>query len=97
MPITKDDVIQVLGDPRLHFIRFTVGPIQVNSGEYDKTSDYIQAGAIEVVPGKKTYSKYFPQINTLVTRDSNPPLNENVRTNLLHECTHIISEKAIRM
>ena len=92
MPITKDDVIQVLGDPRLHFIRFTVGPIQVNSGEYDKTSDYIQAGAIEVVPGKKTYSKYFPQINTLVTRDSNPPLNENVRTNLLHECTHIISD-----
>jgi hypothetical protein len=56
MPITKEDVLQVLADPRLHFIRFSVGPIQVNSVEYDKVSDYIEAGAIDVVPGKKTFS-----------------------------------------
>jgi hypothetical protein len=92
MPITKEDVLQVLEDPKLHSIRFSVGPIQVNSIEYDKVSDYIEFGAIEVVPGKADYSKYIPQKDTLVTRNSDPPLNENARTNLLHECTHAISD-----
>jgi hypothetical protein len=92
MPITKEDVLQVLDDPKLHSIRFSVGPIQVNSVEYDKVSDYIESGAIEVVPGKAKYSKYIPQKDTLVTRNGNPPLDENVRSNLLHECTHAISD-----
>jgi hypothetical protein len=42
MPITKEDVLQVLDDPKLHSIRFSVAPIQVNSVEYDKVSDYIE-------------------------------------------------------
>ena len=92
MPITKEDVLQVLDDPKLHSIRFSVGPIQVNSIEYDKVSDYIEAGAIDVVPGKATSSKYIPQRDTLITRNGNPPLDENVRSNLLHECTHAISD-----
>jgi hypothetical protein len=92
MPITKEDVLQVLGDPKLHSIRFSVGPIQVNSVEYDKVSDYIEAGAIDVAPGKASYSKYIPQKDTLVTRIGNPPLNEDARTNLLHECTHAIAD-----
>src|SRR3984957_3146098 len=92
MPITKEDVLQVLGDPKLHSIRFSVGTIQVNSIEYDKVSDYIDAGAIDVVPGKATYSKYIPQKDTLVTRNGNPPLNEDARSNLLHECTHAIAD-----
>lgn len=92
MPITKEDVLQVLDDPKLHSIRFSVGPIQVNSVEYDKVSDYIESGAIDVVPGKANYSKYIPQKDTLITRQGNPPLDENVRSNLLHECTHAISD-----
>jgi hypothetical protein len=92
IPITKEDVLQVLGDPKLHSIRFSVGPIQVNSVEYDKVSDYIEAGAIDVAPGKASYSKYIPQKDTLVTRIGNPPLNEDARTNLLHECTHAIAD-----
>ena len=92
MPITKTDVLQVLDDPMLHGIRFSVGPIQVNSVEYDKVSDYIEAGAIDVVPAKETYSKYRPQEDTLYTRDGNPPLDEQKRSNLLHECTHIITD-----
>jgi len=92
MPITKEDVLQVLDDPKLRSIRFSVGPIQVNSVEYDKVSDYIEAGAIDVVPGKAKVSKYIPQRDTLITRNSNPPLDENVRSNLLHECTHAISD-----
>src|SRR5208282_836436 len=92
MPITKEDVLQVLDDPKLRSIRFSVGPIQVNSVEYDKVSDYIEASAIDVVPGKAKVSKYIPQRDTLITRNSNPPLDENVRSNLLHECTHAISD-----
>ena len=92
MPITKEDVLQVLDDPKLHSIRFSVGPIQVNSVEYDKVSDYIESDAIEVVPGKAKVSKYIPQRDTLITRNGNPPLDENVRSNLLHECTHAISD-----
>ena len=92
MPITKEDVLQVLDDPKLHSIRFSVGPIQVNSVEYDKVSDYIESDAIEVVPGKAKLSKYIPQRDTLITRIGNPPLDENVRSNLLHECTHAISD-----
>ena len=92
MPITKEDVLQVLDDPKLHSIRFSVGPIQVNSVEYDKVSDYIEADAIDVVPGKTKVSKYIPQRDTLITRNGSPPLDENVRSNLLHECTHAISD-----
>jgi hypothetical protein len=92
MPITKEDVLRVLDDPRLHSIRFSVGPIQVNSVEYDKVSDYIESDAIGIVPGKGTTSIYYPQKDTLVTREGTAPLNENVRSNLLHECTHIISD-----
>ena len=92
MSITKEDVLQVLDDPKLHSIRFSVGPIQVNSVEYDKVSDYIESGAIDVVPGKEKKSKYIPQRDTLITRNGNPPLDENVRSNLLHECTHAISD-----
>src|SRR5690349_5801549 len=90
MSITKTDVLQVLDDPMLHGIRFSVGPIQVNSVEYDKVSDYIDSGAIEVVPTTKSYSMYRPQEDTLYTRDGNPPLDEQRRSNLLHECTHVI-------
>lgn len=92
MPITKADVLEVLGDLRLRNIRFVVGPIPINSSEYDKVSDYINSGAITVEPGKKSYSLYFPQINTLRTSKGDPPLDLNTRTNLLHECTHIISD-----
>jgi hypothetical protein len=92
MPITKIDVLQVLDDPILRAIRFSVGPIQVNAVEYDKVSDYIESGAIDVVPTTKNYSMYRPQEDTLYTRDGNPPLDELRRSNLLHECTHAITD-----
>lgn len=89
MPIMKADVLEVLNDPTLHNIRFSVGPINVNSDEYD---NYVESEAIKVVPWKKTYSQYIPEIDTLWTKAGNPPLNEEVRSNLLHECTHAISD-----
>ena len=92
MPITKPDVLEVLRDPRLHNIRFSVGPINVNADEYDNVADYIESEAIQVVPGDKTYSIYVPENNTLRTRSGNPPLNNNARSNMLHECTHAISD-----
>lgn len=92
MPITKENVLEVLGDLRLRNIRFVVGPIPINKSEYDKVSDYISSGAIAVEPGQQSYSLYFPQINTIRTRKGDPPLDLNVRTSLLHECTHAISD-----
>ena len=91
MPITDKEVLQVLRDPRLRVIRFSVGPIQVNSVEYNKVSDYIESGAIDVVPGKENWSKYNNQTHTLTTRAGDPPLDLNARTGMLHEGTHIIT------
>jgi len=71
---------------------FPLGPFQVNSVEYDKVSDYIESGAIDVVPGKAKFSRYIPQRDTFITRNSNPPLDESVRSSLVHECTHAISD-----
>ena len=92
MPIEKADVLEVLGDMRLRNISFSVGLINVNSIEYDKVADYIASGAITVSPMGGNSSEYLPQRNTLRTRDGDPRANNNVRTNLLHECTHIISD-----
>src|SRR6266481_3549050 len=91
MPITRKDVLDVLGDSRLRNIRFFVGPINVNSDEYDRVSDYIEFDAIHVKPGSGTLSHYYPEIDTLVTRDGDPS-DIRVRTNLLHECTHMITD-----
>jgi hypothetical protein len=92
MSIEKREVLEVLSDLRLRNIRFVVGPIHINSSEYDKVSDYISSGAIKVESGKESYSLYFPQINTIRTRRGDPPLDLNTRTNLLHECTHAIAD-----
>jgi hypothetical protein len=92
MPITKADVLDVARDPLLRKIRFSVGPINVNASEYADVADYIESGGIHVVPGNGKVSMYYPQINTLRTRDADPPFDLNVRTNLLHECTHMISD-----
>jgi hypothetical protein len=72
---------------------FSVGPINVNAEEYDNVADYIESGAISVVPGSsKTESKYHPPSDTFYTRKTDPPLNWEVRSNILHECTHAISD-----
>ncbi|MCW5746527.1 MAG: hypothetical protein KIT36_10050 [Alphaproteobacteria bacterium] len=92
MPIEKADVLAVLGDPMLRRIHFSVGPINVNSSEYDKVADYIGADAIQVKPGRSSVAIYLPQINTLRTRRGEPPLGLDARTNLVHECTHAISD-----
>jgi hypothetical protein len=91
MTVTKTDVLDILRDPSIRHIRFFVGPINVNSDEYDKVSDYIEAGAITVTPVSGTTSKYRVQTDTLFTRTGDPS-QINVRSNILHECTHIISD-----
>jgi hypothetical protein len=92
MPIEKEDILDVLRDPTLHQIRFTVGLTRINSDEYDKVADYIEAGGVTIVPGKSKLANYYPQIDTLETRAGDPPLDLDARTNALHECTHIASD-----
>lgn len=92
MPIGKAYVLEVLGDAMLRNIHFSVGPIHVNAGAYDMVAQYIADDAISVVPGPGPVSLYYPEINTLRTRPGEPPLNQSGRANLVHECTHIISD-----
>jgi hypothetical protein len=92
MPITRKEVLEVARDPRLRNISFSVGPVNVNASEYGDVGDYIQSGAISVKPGSETKSKYFPQINTLVTKKADPPLAAEPRSAILHELTHAISD-----
>src|SRR5437588_4835437 len=90
MAITKQDVLEVLGDAKLNWLRFSVGPINVNAFEYEKVADLIASGAIKVVPWEKNYSQYVPLSDTLMTRSGT--LDLQGRTNIVHECTHAISD-----
>jgi hypothetical protein len=92
MPITKTEVLEVLDDGRLRNIRFSVGPININAGEYDKVYDLIEAGAVTVKPWKESYSLYFASSNLIRTAAKEPPLTPIIRSNVLHECTHVITD-----
>jgi hypothetical protein len=93
VPITKTEVLEVLEDYRLKKLRFSVGPVDINAFEYGQVADAIKVGAITVKAGQKNnYSQYRPQKDLLFTKVGNPPMDLNTRTNLLHECTHIISD-----
>jgi|ERR1700722_3649159 hypothetical protein len=99
MPIGKEDILQVLNDPILHKISFSVGVIQINSDEYDEVADYIEARGVTIKPGNDKVANYYAEIDTLETKAGEPPMDLNARTNVLHECTHIaadINEYAIR-
>jgi len=90
MSITKHDVLNVLGDPKLMTMRFTVGNITVNHQGYRNVSDYINDDDIQVIPGNETVAFYDGQLNTIVTQSGNPPLQLPARAQILHECTHAL-------
>jgi hypothetical protein len=91
MSIGVQDVLEVLSDFRIHGIRFSAGPIHVNVEEYDRVADFIESGAIEI---KSTASQkqYVPQDNTLFLINGDSRTDFNIRSGILHECTHIISD-----
>ncbi len=91
MTIGKDDVVEVLSDFRLQSIRFSAGPIQVNVREYNRVSDYIDTGAVKVKVTKQV-RRYEALKNTLFLQDKNFKIDFDARTNVLHECTHIITD-----
>jgi hypothetical protein len=91
MPITKEHVTEVLRDPHLQKMRFSVGPINISARQFEVVSDFINSGSIQVVPTKMSYSEYVPQKNMLKTKDSDV-LDLQTKTNIVHECTHIISD-----
>ena len=90
MPITKDDVLNVLDDPKLMNISFTVGNITVNHKGYRNVHDYIKEEDIQVIPGKENVAFYDGRRNTLITQIGNPPLQLPDRVQILHECTHAL-------
>jgi hypothetical protein len=92
MPITKQDVLDVLRDPAIRSIRFsTFGGIFVNAYQYDKVADYVASGGIKVVPGDKTLAEYDNSSDTLHTQKGELAHGDfEGRALLLHECTHAI-------
>lgn len=92
MPIKKDDVLAVLADPILARMDFAVGQIHVNAREYRQVADYIRDGDIGVTPGQDAVAYYSGHRNTIETQRGNAPLNLADRAQILHECTHAITD-----
>jgi hypothetical protein len=90
MPITKADVLAVLGDPLLKRMFFSVGVITVCAEEYNNVAEYIADDDIAVVPGTKSTAFYSGFKNTIETQAGDPPLDVADRSQILHECTHAI-------
>jgi len=68
MPITKADVLAVLGDPILKRMFFSVGVITVRAEEYNNVAEYIADDDIAVVPGTKSTAFYSGFKNTIETQ-----------------------------
>jgi hypothetical protein len=92
MPITKADVLAVLNAPILNKINFSVGMLRVNAAAFRIVARYIEAGDIEVVPGKDKIAVYDRRQNHIETPARNPPLDFTDQAQLLHECVHAISD-----
>ena len=92
MPLSKDDVLKVLNDPRLNSMNFGVGPIVVNANAYLDVADYIRDDDIHVAPGTEALAFYDGRLNTIITQVGNPPLGLADSAQLLHECTHAIAD-----
>jgi hypothetical protein len=91
MPIGKEEVMEVLSDFRIQSIRFHAGSVPVNVEEYDRVADFIGTEAIKIKLTKEG-KHYLPQRNTLVLVDGDSRNDFNVRSGVLHECTHVISD-----
>lgn len=91
MTIGKDEVVEVLSDFRIRSIRFSAGPINVNVEEYDRVADYVGSGAI-TVKTTKSVKRYVPKANTLYLLDGDPVNDFNIRSGILHECTHVAAD-----
>jgi len=90
MAIGKEDILEVLNNPLLHQIKFSVDLIKINSDEYDMVADYIESGGVTIKQGTDKVAHYYPEIDTFETRAGD--LTLDARTNILHECTHIASD-----
>ena len=92
MAIGKDEVVEVLADLRIRSIRFSAGPIHVNVDEYNRVADFIDSGAVKVKSTKQSFNRYIPETNTLFLKDGDSRNDFNVRSGVLHECTHVIAD-----
>lgn len=92
MTIGKDEVVEVLADLRIRSIRFSAGPIHVNVDEYNRVADFIDSGAVKVKSTKQSFNFYVPETNTIFLKDGDSRNDFNVRSGVLHECTHVIAD-----
>jgi hypothetical protein len=93
MAIAKSDVLAVLADPLLNWMKFSVDGMTVSAEEYRNVADYIRDDDIQVISGKQTSNAlYDRETNTLEVQQANSPLPLDQRAQILHECTHAISD-----
>jgi hypothetical protein len=93
VPITKADVLAVLADPLLATMKFSVDTITVSMEEYNNVAAFISTDDIKVVSGKQTTEAvYDREKNVLEPQAGNSPLSIDQRAQILHECTHAISD-----
>lgn len=92
MPLSQDDVLNVLDDTVVTGLDFSVGPIRINGSSYRIIRQHILAGNIQVVPGDQSLAFYNNQTDILTTQVGQPPLDLNGRALLLHECTHALAD-----
>ena len=91
MAIGKDEVVDVLSDFRLRSIRFSAGAINVNVEEYDRVADFVEFRRHQD-KATKGVSMYDPPSDTLYLKDGDSRNDFSVRSGILHECTHVVSD-----
>jgi hypothetical protein len=90
MPLTRNDVLDVLADPVISTMNFWVGPVHISGTSYAVIRDHIRADNIHVESGTSNLAFYDDRIDTLTTQAGTSPPNLDARAQLLHECTHAL-------
>jgi len=89
MPLTEGDVLDALSDPVALGIEFYVDNIHVKGERFTTVREHIRAGNILVKGGDNDHIAYYDHdTDILITQNKSPPLDDEDRALLLHECVH---------
>jgi hypothetical protein len=102
MAVGKEDVLQVLRDPNLAKINFSLGGLRIDADACRKVAAAIQSGKIGIIQGDDpTWAAYFPEADSIKRGDRTERIpahslviqrtqafDLNDRALIVHECTH---------
>ena len=94
MPLTEGDVLDALSDPVALGIEFYVDNIHVKGERFTTVREHIRAGNILVKGGDNDHIAYYDHdTDILITQNKSPPLDDEDRALLLHECVHAMPKR----